>query len=232
MSTIKPRSASVVIYQGDDFPVMAELRQAADTADRFATEASREVDRLAEAFRRSQSGGRLGDADESLAEALSSAREVLAEKRAAAQEKRDAYDAFIPEAAERAVEVVLQAIGNRRFRQLLLQHPPRKVPGPENEQVVHEDDAEFDVNSATFPDALLRFADEDDPDRRTIAAPEFTHKALAEFLDDEIEFGNFERLWQTAYALNRGASIDPFLTTFSDVSPRSEPTSTSAPRLG
>ncbi len=232
MSTIKPRSASVVIYQGDDFPVMAELRQAAGVADRFADQAQAEVDRLADRLKRSQSGSRLGDADESLMAALDVAREVAEARKAEAQERRDAYDAFIPEAAERAVEVVVQSIGNRRFRELLLQHPPRKVTAPDGEQSVHEDDAPHGANVTTYPDALLRFIDAEDPERRTIASPQMTRKALTDFLEDEISAGDFESLWLTAHSLNRGVGVDPFLTTYSAPSPRSEPTSTSAPRLG
>ncbi len=218
MSTIKPRSASVVIYQGDDMAVMAEMYQIADVADRKVKQAAKAVESAL------RPGSRAGDGDPEAADTLAAMRDD-------AQAQKDAYDAFVLEAAERAVEVVVQAIGNRRFRDLLLAHPARKVTGKDG-AVTHEDDAEWDVDSRTFPDALLRFVDDDDEGRRTIATPVMGKKALAEFLDDEISNGDYEKLWQTAYSLNRGAGVDPKWSTFSGTSPRSEATLTSAPRLG
>jgi hypothetical protein len=189
---VKPRTAKVFIYQGDDLARLAELRQAAEVARRTV--------------RRAEENGaplRVGD------EAPSAGVEEAA------------YDAFVEEAAPRAVEVKVRHIGRRRFRDLCLEHPPRKVDVSrtgedgtvQTVQETHPDDALYDVNVATFGEALLRFVDDD---VRTIVAPEFpTSAARQAFLDDELSDGDFDTLWITAYHLNRGMSGDPLSSRYS-----------------
>ncbi|MCW2496399.1 hypothetical protein [Jatrophihabitans sp.] len=212
MGHIKPRTTSVVIYQGDDMPRLTELRRAAETARQFE-EATAE--RLAE----TSEVARAGDDD---------AEELVAVK-AETKARQDEYDAFVDEAAERALTIELHAIGRKRFRDLMAEHPPRKVlvkvePAPDAEEdavptVVerdHEDDAGYDVNTETFPDALLTFIDPENPEVRTIAAPEFASRSAARaFLDDELEEGDFPGLWVAAYYLNRMPSADPFQSKYS-----------------
>lgn len=203
MTTLKPRTASVVIYQGDDMDRMTELRRAAEQAEAIA-ERSKGAPR------------RAGD-----------------EFGAGVQEAKDAYDAFVDEAAERAVTVELHSIGRRRFRDLMTEHPPRKVmvkddPDPEQPDLPvkeheedHPEDAGYDVNVDTFPEALLTYIDPDDSEVRTIAAPEFKdRKAVTAFLDDSVSEGDFNGLWQAAYYLNRMPSQDPKASRFS-AAPRS-----------
>ena len=186
MSTIKPRTAEVVIYQGDDLARLAELRQAAEVARR-AVEQHRKA---------SENGSaRMGDAP-------------------SAETEQDAYDAFVEEAAERAVTVEIRAIGRKRFKTLLEEHPPRKVKQKDDkgveQDVDHADDAPYGVDVTTFPEALLSFIDSDEPSVRTIAAPKFEgRKAVQAFIDDELADGDFETLWNTAYMLNRGSTGDP-----------------------
>lgn len=166
---LKPRSATVVLYQGDDMARLAELKRAADHA---------------------AGGSRTDDgADE-----------------------KAAYDAFVDEAAERAVEVVIQSIGPKRWQNLVLEHPPRMVESdPDKEgqtkMVEHDDDYTDGVNTLTFPRALLMYAE---GPFVTITSPEFTDEAdRAEFVDDEIAEGDFERLWRLAWDLNTARSRDP-----------------------
>ena len=202
MSTLTPRSAVHVIYQGDDMGRLADLRRAADIAERLAEQDT-------------GSAKRLGDT----------------EAQAEVQAAQDAYDAFVDEAAERAVTVELKSIGRRRFRDLMAEHPPRKVAAkpseddedevPTDAEVDHPDDAGFGVNIETFGEALLTYIDADDPTIRTITAPDFAgRKAVAAFIDDELADGDFDSLWVTAYALNRQPSADPKASRFS-AAPRS-----------
>lgn len=169
MAHLKPRTAKVVLYQGDDMATLAELKRAAD---------------------RATDGNRMDDgADE-----------------------KAAYEAFVTEAAERAVEVVLESIGRRRWRDLVLAHPPRMVDSdPDDEgqtrQVEHDEDVYFSVNTETFPRALLLYSE---GGKATIAAPTFADEAgLAEFVDDDLAEGDFEKAWVAAFHLNTNPPQDP-----------------------
>ena len=138
-----------------------------------------------------------------------------------AQEAKDAYDAFVEVAAARALEVQLRAVGRKRFRDLMSEHPPRKVT-VEGTQQVHEDDQVFDVNTETFPDALLTYVDQGDRKVRTITAPEFATAAECQaFLDNDAADGDYEKLWQAAYWLNRSVGADPKAARYSLGSPTS-----------
>ena len=131
-----------------------------------------------------------------------------------ADAEKAAYNAFVDEAAERAVEVRLRAIGSTRFADLMLAHPPRMVDG-EGGKKPHEDDEQFGVNTLTFPKALLGYRDEADPELRTIVAPAASVEDIREFLDDECTDGDVEKLWTAAYFLNRTPGADPKDTRFS-----------------
>lgn len=195
MGLLKPRTATVVLYQGDDMERLAELRREADAAE-------------AQAHADLQSAARapLRAGDE----------EPLEEFRAAVQPARDALNAFIDEAAERAVEIRLQAIGSTRFAELVLAHPPRKVQ-VDGKTVDHEDDAAFAdhlshfgifdgaVDVSTFPKALLKHRE----GRRTIVEPDLDEAALFEFLDEECSEGDIDAMWRPAYLLNRAVATDP-----------------------
>lgn len=181
MSTLKPRTATIPIYQGDDSERLAELRMAVAIAERQAQNNSGAL--------------RAGDAPEDEVKAA-----------------RAAYDAFVDEAAERAVEVVVRAIGRRRFRDLLAEHPARKVKDDKGEDVTHEDDAEYDVNAETFPPALLTFAESGDEGVRTIIGPSEVLKsptALRDFLDDDLTEGDYRKIFAVAYWINRTPGSDP-----------------------
>lgn len=181
MGLLKPRTTSVVIYQGDDLERLAELRRAVDRAEAAGK------------------GAPLRGGDE-----------------VPGQPERDAYDAFVDAAADRAVEVVLRAIGSSRFGDLMLAHPPRLVDDGDGGKRVHEDDEPFGVNTLTFGKALLAYREDK---VRTIAAPDVGADDLHEFLDDECSDGDIERLWTTAYYLNRTPGADPKDTRFSTISP-------------
>lgn len=193
MPNLKPRTTSVVIYQGDDLDRLAELRRAAEQAKRIVAEAKK------------SGTARMGDEEDD-------------------QPAKDAYDTFVEEAAERALIVQLRSIGRTRFRKLLAAHPPRMVEA-DGKQVAHEDDTGYEVNTETFPDALLRYNTDG---IRTIVNPELTDKAgYDEFLDEEVAEGDFDSLWVAAYWLNRAPGADPKASRYSIDSPSSDETSTS-----
>lgn len=221
MSTIKPRTTSIVIYQGDDMATLAELRRAAENAQTFADRAESELETAREV---AAADLRAGDSIEDAIDARDKAE-------AEAKARQDEYDAFLDEAAERAVTVVLHAIGRKRFRDLMSEHAPRKVKAhdvskvPEGttltvaeaaEEVDHPDDAGYGVNTETFPMALLTFIDAESPEVRTIVEPEFSSvKAVRDFLDNDLAEGDFPGMWAAAYYLNRMPSADPKASRYS-----------------
>lgn len=182
MSILKPRTASIPIYQGDDAERLAELRMAVAIAERQSAQSS---------------GPRRGG-DPAPSEDVKAAQ--------------DAYDAFVDEAAERAVEVVVRAIGRRRFRDLVTAHPARMVKDADGKDTEHDDDAGYGVNVETFVPALLAFAEPGEEGVRTIIAPDVAVKsptALRDFLDDDLTDGDYWRVFITAYWLNRAPGSDP-----------------------
>lgn len=178
-TTIKPRTASVVIYQGDDLERLAELRRDVSVAERSEEGRSR----------------RLGDGSDAAA-------------------ARDAFDAFVDEAAERAVEVEVTALKRRQFRSLMAEHPPRKVSGNDGEEI-HPDDAGYDVNVDTFSEAFLPLS---------ITAPTFDTPADRDDFLDGLSEGDYERIFTTAYFLNRAPGGDPKATRYSPASLSSDAT--------
>lgn len=183
MSTsLSRRTATVTLYQGDDFERLAELRRAADLATARAEEAEK-------------NGAARADgepADPELA--------------ADAQRKQGEYDAFVDVASERAIGVRLRAMPGKKFRALMAEHPPRED---------HDGDAQYDVNTETLPDPLLV---------ESIEEPVLSPGARQDFVDDLAE-GDYERLWVSAYWLNRMPGGDPKAGKFSAGSPNSGETS-------
>lgn len=216
---LKPRSTTVVLYQGDDMDRLADLKRAVDIAERVAQAKAEET---------GGSAARFGDDEPTNAEA----EHALAKAQAA-------YDTFVDEAAERALSVQLRSIGRKRFRDLLLEHPPRKVPETVDtprrlaeaeaetvetgRMVDHPDDADWGVNTETFPEALLAFRS---GGLVTIGQPNFDSSADVEsFINDELAEGDFEQLWVAAFMLNRSPSADPQSRRYSTGSPSTGATS-------
>lgn len=151
---------------------------------------------------------------------------------------KQAYNDFIDEVAERTFVVRLRTIGSRRFRDLLLDHPPRMVPkqieveralgeaeaptvaGPE--LVMHPEDRGWGVNTDTFPRALIAFTD---GEVSTIVAPEFMTVAEREaFVDDDLSDGELLQMWVACHERNRGGSADPKFLPRYDATPISDAT--------
>ena len=152
----------------------------------------------------------------------------------AVEAARAEFDAFVDEAAERADGWVLDHIGFREFRDLLKAHPPRTTTvtaeDGSTEEVIDPADKAWGVNTETFPQALLLFVDEDDPDMRTIVElkqdgsniaddPEKLRKCVRRLSE-----GQFDDLWGRAYWLNKAGVNDPKRERFSPATLRSNET--------
>lgn len=103
MSTIKPRTARVVIYQGDDLEQLEKL-------DEAVTKAESEVKRVER-----NAGPRLLDETDPAVEAQNAADDAKAER-----------DQFATEAEQRGVVIVLIARQRLRWRELMREHPARE----------------------------------------------------------------------------------------------------------
>lgn len=113
---------------------------------------------------------------------------------------RDAHNEFVEEAKTRATTVVLQALGRKRWRSLVSEHPPRKD---------NDADEAVGINEDTFAEALLAYVNPDDIDERTIVEPVFATTAEREKFLDRLSDANVERLYVVAFALNRQFGEDP-----------------------
>ena len=194
-----PRKTTIPIYDGDDFERLSELRREVEIAERKAA---------AEAAAPLRFGDEVSNDD--------------------VQAAKDAYDAFVDEAAERAESWVLHPIGHAEFRQLLKDHPPRKVTETGDDgktsEVTHPDDAGWNFNTETFPKALLEFVDPDDDEVRTVAEPSFDTTAALRKRLKRLSAGEYDSIWAAAYLLNDGGIADPKASRFSPAGLRSDAT--------
>jgi hypothetical protein len=163
-TTITRRSATLVIYQGDDLERLSDLRREVSVAGA----------RLQNTIGSPRRGG-----DE--------------DPKAALRQAQQAFDDFVDEAAERAVEVRLQAMGRKPFRALLADHPARQVEDTDGKQVDHDDDVDYGANTETMFEPLLS---------ASIVEP-------ADLDLDALSDGDAERLFATAFWLNRSPGGDP-----------------------
>lgn len=193
--------ATVPIYADDDFERMAELRMEVSIAERRYDAAKEDVANSSAAFRRA------GD-DET---------DSTQETKAALESAQQEFNEFVDAASERAEKWVLETIGHEEFRDLLKAHPPRKVhegEGDDRKEVTHSDDVGWDINTETFPKALLLFVDPEDADHRTIVEPTFeTPEARAKRVR-RLSEGQFGSMWSIAYTANKGGVADPKLARF------------------
>lgn len=150
-----------------------------------------DIERIAELHRAVERAERVAEAEADVARAGDDSP---------AAEAKEAYAAFVAEAAERAEVWTLEAIGHEEFRQLLTDHPPRRE-GDE----VNAGDAMFGVNTQTFPKALLLFVDPEDDEIRTVTDPA---DDLAKRLK-RLSAGEFDTLWVRAFMLNTAGVADP-----------------------
>lgn len=190
------RKVTIPIYDGDDFERLSELRRDVAVAERKAEEGAG-----------SRTSARAGDDEPDFL-----------------QEAKDAFDAFVDEAAERAEMWVLNPIGHEEFRELLKAHPPRTIKDDDGKDIPDPDDDGWDVDTETFPKALLLFVDPDDDEIRTVVEPKFDTEAQFRRRLKRLSVGEFESIWVAAYQLNSGAIADPKHFRFSPAGQRSSET--------
>ena len=190
------RKVTIPIYDGDDFERMSELRREVMVAERRAEEGVV-----------SKTSARAGDDEPDYL-----------------QEAKDAFDAFVDEAAERAEMWVLNPIGHEEFRELLKAHPPRTIKSEDGKEVPDPEDDGWDVDITAFPKALLSFVDPDDEEVRTVVEPKFDTEAQFRRRLKRLSAGEFESIWVAAYMLNNGAISDPKHFRFSPAGLRSSET--------
>lgn len=198
-------SYTVNIYKGDDQERLTELKRAVAVAERYAAATTAEPRRFGDPV---------------------ASTEVKA--------ARDEFDAFVDEAAKRAEAWVLDHIGHRAFRHLLTAHPARKVTTTAEDGTVkeetHPDDETWGVNTETFPEALLLFIDEDDPDIRTVSELKISNRNIAKDVAAmrkrvrRLSEGQLMDLWTSAFLLNKAGVSDPKLDRFSPITLRSSET--------
>jgi len=189
------RKVTIPIYNGDDFERISELYRKVTIAERQAAADLTSPPRM----------GGLGTP-------------------AYVQEAKDAYDAYVDEASERAEMWVLNSIGHEEFRDLLKTNPPRKITGEDGKEATHPDDEGWDVDTSAFPKALLLFVDSEDDEIRTVAEPQFDSPAALRKRLKRLSAGEFDSLWVAAMGLNSGVIADPKLSRFSPDAPRSSET--------
>lgn len=193
--------ATIPIYHDDDFERLSELRMEVSIAERRVEAARKEAEEA------SSSNPRAGD-DET--DSVQEAKDAL-------RAKQEEFNAFVEDAATRAEMWTLKPIGHEEFRNLLAAHPPRKVwkgEGEDRKEVVHPDDAGWELNVSTFPKALLLFVDPDDEDIRTIVEPTFDTDAALRKRVKRLSKGEFESMWTTAYMANEGGISNPKAMTY------------------
>lgn len=111
--------------------------------------------------------------------------------------------------AEDTVVFRLRAMRRRPFRELAEQHPPRI----EADGAVHRFD-KLGFNAETLPDPLIR---------ASIVAPELTDEQITHLLDEALTDAQYDELFLTCYALNRGTVDVPFSSAASQQNHHSAP---------
>lgn len=119
------------------------------------------------------------------------------------------HDALVAEAEKSALHVKVRALGRREWKDLVAKHPPRSVSEAVDERTAAGDRA-LGVNEDTFKDALVPLS---------VAEPKFTEDDFDAMADID-----FDRIYLTAFSLNRGAAADPKASLVSRLTPTSDET--------
>jgi hypothetical protein len=111
-------------------------------------------------------------------------------------------EALQAEMAENTYPFRLRGLPRPKFRAILAEHPPRRIPSEDDpsELVVHPGDQYTGINGDTFHDALIRACLIDPPD-----LDDDGWQQLVDVLNDF----QFDELASAAWALNR-SDVDPF----------------------
>lgn len=96
------------------------------------------------------------------------------------------HDALVAEAEAQALHVTLRALKRSAWKALIAEHPPREG---------NKEDAALGANEDTLKDALVA---------ASIVSPDLSADDL-----DDLSDADFDRLYITAFALNRGTVAAP-----------------------
>lgn len=128
----------------------------------------------------------------------------LAVDQAAYMDLAREHDALVEEIENEATVIVLHSLGRRAWRSLVAEHPPRDG---------NDADRAVGLNEETFPDALVPIS---------ILSPTFDTPADRDDFLDSLSSADFDALYLTAFALNRGQVADPKASLVSELTPKSD----------
>jgi hypothetical protein len=122
------------------------------------------------------------------------------------------HDDLVKEAEESALHVRVRALGRREWKELVAAHPPRTVEKDHVTEALAKSDALSGVNDDTFKDALVAAS--------VIEPAEISADDL-----DQLSDIDFDRIYLTAFGLNRGTAPDPKASLVSRLTQRNDETS-------
>jgi hypothetical protein len=157
------------------------------------------------------------DLERQLEEAAASRSDAL-DAGADVAEIAQRLEALTAEMREHTYAFRLRAMPKPKFRQLIADHPPRKVVNAAGEEEFHERDRMVGLNYDTFFDALVRGA---------VVDPELTNAEFDLLLDEKLTDQQFGALSDAAWNLNvKGVDI-PFSPAASQINRSTAPGSKS-----
>lgn len=127
------------------------------------------------------------------------------------QEAAKAHDEFAAEMESRKIRVFMKHLPRKEWRALMAEHKPR--PNEDDDQI-------FGVNMDTLPDILVpRVIDQEQSQN--------IPPSIETWLDSLSDVDYYDRLFMTAFAVNRGSAslADPTRRLLSEGSPTSSATS-------
>jgi hypothetical protein len=135
------------------------------------------------------------------------------------------HDELVKEAEESALHIRVQALPRKVFKALTAQHPPRTVKDDGVTPAKERSDALSGLDDDTFKDALIYGGEVEvngiSVPYRSIVEPE---DITAEMLDNLSDI-DFDRIYLTAFAMNRGTAPDPKASLVSRLTQKSGETS-------
>lgn len=151
---------------------------------------------------------RIDELHQAVVRAENDATTRLGHEQPAGLAEAEEHDEFVREAEQRAVKVVVKALGRRRWRELVGEHPPREG---------NEADEGLGVNDETFGDALVA---------ASVISPEMSDGEMTDFLDS-LRDADFQRIYMQCFWLNRGQGEAPKASLASELTSRNAETSRS-----
>lgn len=134
------------------------------------------------------------------------------------------HDELVREAEKSAVHVTVQALPRKVWQALVAAHPPRTVEKNKVSEQQARSDALSGVNDETFKDALV-VGGEIELNGKSVAYRSVVEPELTEDDFDALSAVDFDRIYLTAFALNRGAVADPKASLVSRLTQTSDETS-------